>query len=377
MEPARLVRPATAPPESQDPRAGPRGAQRRRLALIVDPRFPGGTCAAVAAEIRALGGLVDLSVHGVETAMFKGRRVNPTLQGALDEQGIGLTWSAPVIRADTVVFHNPSCLRFDTRLATRISCASAFIVTQENLLRPNGSEGFDVATCLDLIDAALVSGHRNLAPVSPYNRRTVDGWLARNPRDWTVTPFDWLNICELEIIPPASTPRDRRGRHSRPGFEKFPPLDTMLAHFPPHAERCAILGGDSFLLDPETLPRHWTVRRFGETDVAGFLAELDFFVYFTHPQWRESFGRVIAEAIAAGKLVITDPGTAEAFGDAVVPSDGTDVDRIIQAFIAEPRWYQTFVRSAQASLARFRPEACVRDVLSRIDPVGAASHALL
>ena len=65
--------------------------------------------------------------------------------------------------------------------------------------------------------------------------------------------------------------------------------------------------------------------------MADFLSGIDFFVYFTNPNWRESFGRVIAEAIAAGKLVITDPGTAATFGDAVVASDGADVDGIIAA----------------------------------------------
>ena len=77
--------------------------------------------------------------------------------------------------------------------------------------------------------------------------------------------------------------------------------------------------------------------RFGEANVADFLAGIDFFVYFTHPNWRESFGRAIAEAISAGKLVITDPGTAAMFGDAVVASDGGDVDEIVQGFVAEPR----------------------------------------
>ena len=38
-----------------------------------------------------------------------------------------------------------------------------------------------------------------------------------------------------------------------------------------------------------------------QPDVDAFLASIDFFVYFTHPFLQESFGRVIGEAIAAGK----------------------------------------------------------------------------
>lgn len=344
--------------------------------MVIDPRFPGGTSAAAAAEIRALAGRFELSVHALETAMFRGRHVHQGVQQAIDEQGIELDWNPAVVRGDVVVLHNPSCLKFDTSLATRISCDTALIVTHENFLRPNGSEGFDVAACLDRIDQALVCRRRALAPVGAVNRRSVEAWRAQHGIDWPVAAFDWPNICDPPLIPPTPEPRDRRGRHSRPGFEKFPPLETMLRHFPPHAE-CAILGGDGFLADRETLPDHWRVLRFGEVEVDAFLAGIDFFVYFTHPQWRESFGRVVVEAIAAGKLVITDPGTAESFGDAVVASGGTDVDAIVARYVADPPAYQAFVRHAQATLERFRPAAFEAQVLARLDDLEALDHALL
>ena len=148
-------------------------------------------------------------------------------------------------------------------------------------------------------------------------------------------PDDWPNICDQPFLAPTPTPRDRRGRHSRAGFEKFPPLAALRAQFPPQAERCAILGADTLLLDRESMPPHWQLLRFGAMPVPDFLASIDFFVYFTHPLWRESYGRAIAEAIAAGKLVITDAATAEPFGPGVVTDTGTGdgIDRII----ASPR----------------------------------------
>jgi len=351
---------------------------RHRLALIVDPRFPGGTSAAVATEIRALAGHVDLRVHALETAMFKGRNLNPVLEAALEDAGLLPVWDAPVIHADCVVFHNPSCLKFNAVLETRISCATAYVVTHENFLRPDGSEGFDVAACLGMIEAALVCQRRHLAPISGNNRAGVLDWQKATESGWTVADFDWFNICDFETVPPTSAPRDRRGRHSRSGFEKFPSMETMRAHFPTHAEVCTILGGDILLGDASAPPPcHWKVRRFGETDVASFLRDVDFFVYFTNPMWRESFGRVIAEAIAAGKLVITDPGTARTFGNAVVSSDGSDVDRIITEFIAEPERYVNFVTSAQGDLSRFGPSAFREQVLTRIEPTEVAGDVLL
>jgi glycosyltransferase involved in cell wall biosynthesis len=333
---------------------------------VLDPRFPGGTSASAAADIRVLARHMRLSVVAIETAMFRGRDVHPGIARALEDLGITVSWNPPVVHADTIVFYNPSCLRFDTGPAVRLSCAQALVVTNENFLGPNGSEGHDVAICLDILEASLVAGERYLAPITPYNRRTVEAWLARDGRGWRLTPADWLAVLDPVLMPPTRRPRDRRGRHSRPGLEKFPPLATMLAHFPPHAERCAILGGDGYLLDPATAPAHWQLLRFGEAEVAEFLSGIDFFVYFTHPLWRESFGRVIAEAIAAGKLVITDPGTAAAFGDAVVASDGSDVDGIIAGFVADPNRYVAFVEAAQRRLSEFRPAAFAERVKTLI-----------
>jgi len=332
---------------------------------------------AAAAEIRALADVVDLEVVALETAMFSGRRVHPALAAALEERGLELAWEPPVVRADTVVVHNPSCLRFDTALSVRISCAQAVVVTHENFLRPNGSEAFDVAGCLRLLERAMVCGRRYLAPVSPYNRRTVADWLARAGRAWTLLATDWFNIVDAALLPPTSAPRDRRGRHSRPGFEKFPPPHVMRAHFPPHAEACIILGGDGLRLEPEAIPAHWDLRPFGATAVDAFLREIDVFVYFTNPLWRESFGRAVAEAIAAGKVVITDPATATSFPEMVIASDGSDVDRIVAELVRAPERYVEVVRRAQSGLARFAPEAFLARVLPELVRGGAAPRALV
>ena len=101
--------------------------------------------------------------------------------------------------------------------------------------------------------------------------------------------------------------------------------------------------------------------------VPEFLAGIDFFVYFTHPLLRESYGRAIAEAVAAGKLVITDPDTAEAFGPGVVADGGEGVDGIVAAHIADPGRYAAAVLRAQADLARYRPEPVVARLLALIE----------
>jgi hypothetical protein len=358
--------------------AAPAARGRRRVALVVDPRFPGGTGSAVAAEIRALAPRVALSVVGIASAMFRDRPVNPAIARALEDSGLELLAEPPVVRADTIVVHNPSCLRFDTCLRPRLSAARTLVVTHENFLRPGGAEGFDVGHCLRLIAARIAGGERLLAPVSAPNRAGVAAWAGdRQPDGWRLAAGDWPNICDQPFLAPSPAPRDRRGRHSRPGFEKFPGLRALRAQFPAHAERCAILGADTLLMDGERLPRHWQLMRFGAMPVAEFLAGIDVFVYFTHPLWRESYGRVIAEAVAAGKLVITDPATAEPFGPGVIGAEDTGaVDGIVAAHLAEPARYAAAVRRAQADLAAFRPEPVAERLLKLIEP-GEAADALL
>ena len=351
---------------------------RHRIAILVDPRFPRGTSSAVAHEILAMHRRADLTIHFLETRMFKGREINPTLQRALDETGLTPVWNAPVVRSDIVVFHNPSALKFDERLRSRILCDRLIVVTHENLLRPDETEGFDVGHCLRLAAEAAICRTRRLCPVSGYNRQGVDQWLLTHPRaGWVQAPFDWFNICDFDTVAPTPAPRDRRGRLSRAGFEKFPALAVMKAHFPDTAECCRILGGDTFLLDAETLPAHWEILPFGSVPVTEFLQTIDFFVYFTHPGWRESFGRVIAEAICAGKVVITDPGTAATFGDAVVASDGSDVDAIIARFLADPASYVRLVEQAQTLIRGFGPDRFAATVMAGLQDLKENSDALL
>lgn len=342
--------------------------RRPSLALVLDPRFGGGTSSAVAREILALAPIFDLQVAFIESRMFRtGRTVHPKLVEALELTGVPFAWDPALVRAETVVLHNPSFLKYDESLKPRLNCARMIVVAHENFLQPNGCEGFDVGKTLRMIAARLPPCPHLLAPVSRYNRRTTEAWIAGAGKDgdgWDITPFDWFNICDFQLLPPVSAPRDRRGRVSRAGFEKFPDIATMHRHFPAHAERCAILGADSLLLPGTTVPPHWTLLPFGSADVATFLETIDFFVYFTHPNCRESFGRVLAEAIAAGKLVITDPGTAENFETAVVASDGNDIDRIIAGFIAAPDRYRDFVKAAQHHLTSFSADA-FRAVISR------------
>lgn len=331
------------------------------FAYVIEPRFSGGTSSAVAAELRVTADLAPVVVHARTSAMFGGERhVASVLRHVIDELGLPLIWDAPQINADVVILHNPSFLKFQRSLGARIFARQLIVVAHENFFRPGGIEAFNVASCLDQIDRATLALRKCIAPISVSNRATVTSWLAehRPGANWQVLGVDWFNICEASTGEPCQHPRDRRGRHSRPTPEKFPLLADLDRCFPPHAEANVILGSD-FLMRTEIARPHWTMLPFGSVDVESFLGMIDFFVYFTAPTWRESFGRAIAEALAASKVVLTDHDTGATFGEAVLTCQPAEVDGIIADHIAQPARYGAQVRRAkpvleQLSAAAFR-----------------------
>ncbi|MBF9031729.1 hypothetical protein HKCCE3408_15115 [Rhodobacterales bacterium HKCCE3408] len=320
--------------------------------------MPGGTSSAVAHELRVVSELVRPRVIGLHSRMFKGDGVAPQLREVLDELQIELEVNPKTISADIVILQNPAFLKFQDNLGLRILCRQLFVVTHENFLRPDGTQAYDVAKTLRAIDEATVAFTKTLAPISAYNRRTVTDWIASHPAmpNWSIIEEPWFNICDFEMVEPTTTPQDRRGRLSRPGFEKFPQLRELEACFPKHAERNLLLGADTLLDLAEEYP-HWDIVKFRGLEVDDFFDQIDFMVYFTSPTWRESFGRVLAEAIAAGKVVISDPETAATFDGAVIGASPADVDGLVAGFVAQPELFVEHVGKSQRLLDKYSPDS--------------------
>lgn len=342
-----------------------------KIAYLIEPRFSGGTSAAVAAELAvARGAAGQVRVHGFRARMFAERPPAPVLEDRLDRLGLPLDWDSAVIRGDLVILHNPSFLKFDGAFARRIVARHLVLVTHENFLRPGGAEAFDVAHCLGLIDRASFALRKTLAPVSAHNRETVATWLDSRQRradragGWRMLDDDWFNICDTDLIAPVARPRDRRGRLSRPSAEKFPALADLDLCFPPGAECNLLLGADGLAEAARTRP-HWTLYPFNGLAPAEFYDRIDFMVHFVAPTWSESFGRVLAEAVAAGKVVISDARTAAMLPGAVIAARPDEVDAVIARHVADPDLYQGQVRSAQARLAAYSP-ARFADLLGQV-----------
>ena len=321
---------------------------------ILDPRFPGGTSSAVAQELKVIAQSVRPKIFGFSSGLFKGKQVAPQLELALRELGLSIEWDPPSIAADIVILHNPAFLKFQSSLDVRVVAKRLYVVAHENFNRPGGASSFDVNNCLGLIDRSVLAMEKFIAPISELNRSTVDIWMAGSEQanNWQVLQGNWFNICDFEVQEPCDAPRDRRGRLSRAGYEKFPPLNDLELCFPKHAE-CNIMLGADCLLDVAADYPHWDILQFASIGVPDFFEKIDFFVYYIAPTLQESFGRVVVEAIAAGKLVITDAATASGFDGAVIASNAQNVSGVIAHYIDNPAEYKNQVLLAQSVLGRF------------------------
>ena len=79
-----------------------------------------------------------------------------------------------------------------------------------------------------------------------------------------------------------------------------------------------------------------------------FLRQLDVFVYFPHPDWVESFGRVVIEAMAAGVPVILPAHFTSLFNEAALYAEPHEVTSLVDRLMADPGLYDRQVRTAWA-----------------------------
>lgn len=280
--------------------------------------------------------------------MFSRLRTNPRLLEAIDAFGLCVEEDFSTISSNVVIIHNPSVFRFESSLAFRIVADTVILVMHENPVNAVGQYQYDVDSVLRMICDASFCNELVIAPISRVNRELVQQAIT----GYSLSARDWFNIIDVDFREPRRPKADRRGRHSRPGPEKWPGEETMLRCFPAMSEN-HILGADWVRDAYPRLAAQANLYNFGTVPVELFLNKFDFFVYFHAPAWRESFGRVVAEAIAAGKLVICEKYLAQTFGDACLTLDVDDIDDAIGEFLDRPERYVDQVARSQNHIARF------------------------
>ena len=173
---------------------------------------------------------------------------------------------------------------------------------------------------------------------------------------------DWTNVVYVDgwgkARPGLLGERPMMGRHSRPQLEKWPASRAdILAAFPDEADVRLLGVGDKARALIEPLPDHWTALDFNEVPVRDFLAGIDFFVYFHHPDWIETFGLTIAEAAAAGCIVITHPYLERTFGRGALYCPPERAPALVRSIAQDPRSFAELSEQGRKAIDdQFGPE---------------------
>ncbi|HYD98539.1 MAG TPA: glycosyltransferase [Alphaproteobacteria bacterium] len=344
------------------------------IAAIGDFRFPGGTSTAVAAEIRAQ------AAAGYRTALLQLRApllraphpFHPEIRACLDAGLAELADPDQPLEAALVQLHHPLAFAELPERPLRLRGEKARLIVHHPPRDGAGRPAYDAAGihrhACEILGAAPL-----WAPVGPLVRAAFAGLEAAPPlaeADWppVIDPGDWA-------APPRRPGAGRPvlGRHSRPDPLKWPATqEAALAALPDDPDwPVRILGGGPFLAEllEGPPPANWQVLPFGAVPARDFLAGLDAFVYFHHPDWLEAFGRTVLEALASGVPAILPETLRPTFGDAALYAEPTGVRGLVERLWADPAAYAAQVDLGRARLReRWGPEAHAERLRRLIGP---------
>lgn len=352
------------------------------VVIVGDFRFPGGTSSAIAGEIRALRlggfavGLYQMNAPVLQTLTEWNTKITVLIDGG----EVRVIAPGDPARCVALFVHSPWLFAEPQADRPRIEAGLRILVAHHAPADAKGDLYYDPAVIERHASQAL-GGPIVWAPISPVCREAFDvaGMTqARLALDWTNIVFvdDWGQARD-DLI----GDRPVIGRHGREQLEKWPASRAaVLAVYPDCRDlEVQMLGvGDDLRRMVGSFPENWRVWAFNEIAVRDFLQGIDFFVYYHHPKWLETFGLTIAEAAAAGCVAIVPPYLEKTFGDAAIYREPEDAVALVRSIAADRARFAALSAHGRDTLqARFGPEAYLVRLRRLLAAAAAADAAAL
>jgi hypothetical protein len=304
------------------------------VVYVTDPRLSGGGNKSIVEEIDAHAAAgYTTGVLPLLSGTRGARPIDRSIAGAIDRGRATLLRPERPVRCRLLLVRGPAIflaeqvVRPDVRADRAVLVANAVHRHRDvSRMAYDPLEAHAAAT-------AMLGQPLEWVPLSPIVRT----WLRRLAPDLALGPLDWGNVIDVDrwhVDRPVPVRRPLRiGRHSRDGATKWPADAAQLrAAYPtddPDVSVHVLGGADAAGEVLGGVPPRWEVQPFDGTDVHRFLADIDFHVYFHHPDWVEAFGRAVLEAAASGAVPVVADYLREVFGDAALYAEpATAMDRV-------------------------------------------------
>lgn len=331
---------------------------RRHFDVIIASEFrlSGGTNMSNIEEMKAqkkMGlktGLIQMNRYDFTSR----KRINPAVRDQIDGDDVQMLVYGEKVSCDVLIVRHPPVLQEWQTYLPDIDAKNVRVIINQAPMRDYGENSYklyDLKRCAEHI-TQYTGKSGKWYPIGPSIREAILEHHRKDLQTIKLASDDWVNIINVEEWRRPTRPKHDTiwvGRHSRDQYVKWPSNRHMLLTIYPDVEpyEIHVLGGASA---PTKImgerPENWIVHEFGDMEPRDFLRQLDVFVYYTHPDWVEAFGRVIFEAMAVGVPVIIPPTYKPLFGDAALYAEPEDVQKTIEHLMQHDDVYDAYVKKA-------------------------------
>lgn len=330
------------------------------MILASDFRMQGGNTHSCLQEIRANKsfGLRTGIVQMYRYDFPPDRPMEQVIREEIDEDLVQLLAYGDRVTCDLLILRYPPAVYHRQLYLPQIDAGHVKVIVNQPPLSDYGSKGvvrYELDKCAENIRHHF--GKDALwHPIGPLIREALQDHHKAELDSIELSDQDWCNIIDIADWDRGTRKRGpadrlRIGRHSRDHAHKWPDrAEDILALYPPADDlEVHILGGATA---PQALigaiPENWQVHDFDSLTPREFLREIDVWIYFPHPDWLESFGRTIIEAMATGVPVILPEMFRSLLQDAALYATPQTAVQIARELHADPVSYDRQVRRAQA-----------------------------
>ncbi len=327
------------------------------VAILSDFRYPGGTSASIADEVRAQAqaGLRTVLVHVPSPHQPRTLPFSPRITELLRDSLATLAQPREPVAARLLLMRQPRIFTEElASLPVVHADRTVLVLNQPPGDAENPARYYDFAAVRERVHRYF-GAQVEWAPISPQVRaqiRQVAPAVALLDQDWheIIDVAQWWHDRDSFV-----DSRPVIGRHGRADPVKWPRSPEQIRQAYPTTDdvRVRVLGGaDIATKRLGGQPANWDVLRFGAQRPDEFLRTIDFFVYFHDPDLVEAFGRTILEAMAAGVPAIVGEHFRPIFADAALYATPAGVPALVHALYADPVRYLAITRRAREFVER-------------------------